>query len=46
MIHQYGTNEDWDRMASVSGDEGWSWDNMKQYIARVNDNDTVTLISK
>lgn len=35
MIHQYGTNEDWDRMANVSGDNGWSWSNMKQYIDRV-----------
>ena len=35
MIHQYGTNEDWDRMANVSGEAGWSWNNMKQYIARV-----------
>lgn len=35
LIHQYGTNEDWNRMANVSGDLGWAWNNMKQYIKRV-----------
>ena len=35
MIHQYGTNENWDRMARVTKDPGWSWDNMKKYIERV-----------
>lgn len=35
MIHQYGTNENWDRMAKVTKDSGWSWDNMKKYIERV-----------
>ena len=35
MIHQYGTNENWDKMARVTKDPGWSWDNMKKYIERV-----------
>ncbi|KAF8962410.1 hypothetical protein BDZ97DRAFT_1939825 [Flammula alnicola] len=31
-FHQYGTNEDWDRLANISGDPNWAWSNMKQYI--------------
>ncbi|PPQ71682.1 hypothetical protein CVT26_007649 [Gymnopilus dilepis] len=34
LIHQYGTDEDWNRLASVSGDNGWSWSNMKQYVQK------------
>ncbi|KAF8971824.1 hypothetical protein BDZ97DRAFT_1693110 [Flammula alnicola] len=34
LIHQYGTDEDWNRMASVVGDPGWAWSNMQQYVRK------------
>ncbi|KAF5316717.1 hypothetical protein D9619_006567 [Psilocybe cf. subviscida] len=34
LFHQFGTDEDWNRIASVSGDSGWSWTNMKKYIQK------------
>ncbi|KIM44803.1 GMC oxidoreductase [Hebeloma cylindrosporum] len=34
LFHQFGTNEDWDRLSLVSGDPGWSWPNMKKYIQK------------
>ncbi|KAH6896383.1 hypothetical protein BKA70DRAFT_754273 [Coprinopsis sp. MPI-PUGE-AT-0042] len=34
MVHQYGSSEDYDKMAALTGDNGWSWNNMKQYITR------------
>ncbi|KAF8960730.1 hypothetical protein BDZ97DRAFT_1920807 [Flammula alnicola] len=34
MIHQFGTDEDWDRFAQVTGDSGWAWDNMQQYVQK------------
>ncbi|KAF4610054.1 hypothetical protein D9613_010669 [Agrocybe pediades] len=34
MVHQVGTNEDWNRLAAVSGDPGWAWNNMRQYISK------------
>ena len=37
MVHQYGSNDNWDRMAKVTGDPGWAWGNMRQYILRVRD---------
>lgn len=41
LFHQYGTDEDWNRISSVSGDAGWSWSNMKQYIQKVNGIQTI-----
>ena len=35
MIHQYGSTDDWAEMAKITGDPGWNWDNVKQYIKRV-----------
>ncbi len=35
MIHQYGSTDDWAQMAKITGDPGWDWDNVKQYIKRV-----------
>ena len=35
MVHQYGSSEDYDKLAALTGDSGWSWNNMKQYITRV-----------
>ncbi|KIM42957.1 GMC oxidoreductase [Hebeloma cylindrosporum] len=34
LFHQYGTDEDWNRLGSVSGDAGWSWSNMKKYVQK------------
>ncbi|KAF8955297.1 aryl-alcohol-oxidase from pleurotus Eryingii [Flammula alnicola] len=34
LFHQYGTHEDWDKLGSLSGDPGWSWSNMRQYIQK------------
>ncbi|KAF8877932.1 hypothetical protein CPB84DRAFT_1714701 [Gymnopilus junonius] len=34
LFHQFGTDEDWDRLAQVSGDSGWAWSNMKQYVQK------------
>ncbi|KAF8963769.1 hypothetical protein BDZ97DRAFT_1919542 [Flammula alnicola] len=34
LFHQYGTDEDWDNLARVSGDSGWSWNNIKGYIQK------------
>jgi choline dehydrogenase len=35
MFHQYGSAEDWDRYAKVTGDSGWTWENVKKYIKKV-----------
>jgi len=35
MIHQYGSDEDWDRFAKVANDPGWAWKNVKKYIQKV-----------
>ena len=35
MVHQYGSSEDYDKMAALTGDNGWSWSNMKNFIAGV-----------
>ena len=35
LFHQYGTNEDWDRLSKITGDAGWSWNNMRPYIQKV-----------
>ncbi|KAF9475186.1 alcohol oxidase [Pholiota conissans] len=32
MIHQYGSSEDWDKIAADTGNVNWSWNNIKQYI--------------
>jgi choline dehydrogenase-like flavoprotein len=35
MAYTRGTFEDWDRYARVTGDSGWSWDNIQKYFRRV-----------
>lgn len=30
-----GSEDDYNRFASVSGDQGWSWNNMMQYLKKV-----------
>ena len=32
MIYNRGSSEDWDRYASISEDQGWSWDAVQQYF--------------
>ncbi|KAF9477982.1 alcohol oxidase, partial [Pholiota conissans] len=34
LLHQYGPNDDWNRMGAVTGDPGWAWDNMSKYLQR------------
>ena len=34
MIYNRGSYQDWDRYASISGDEGWSWDSVQQYFRK------------
>jgi len=35
LIHQYGPDEDWDRYAKLTGDPGWAWNNVKNYVKKV-----------
>lgn len=35
MFYTRGSADDFDRFAEVSGDEGWSWDNIQPYLALV-----------
>ena len=37
MVHQYGSDEDWDRYANLTGDPGWAWNNVKNYVKKVLD---------
>ncbi|KAG5719382.1 hypothetical protein E4T56_gene13518 [Termitomyces sp. T112] len=39
LIYTRGTKDDFDRYAHVTGDQGWSWNNMQQYF-RKNENFT------
>ncbi|KAF8194150.1 aryl alcohol oxidase [Pholiota molesta] len=34
LLPSWGSNEDWNRLASISGDPGWAWSNMRNYIQR------------
>ena len=34
MAYNRGSSEDWDRYASISGDQGWSWDAVQQYFRK------------
>ncbi|KAJ6629528.1 aryl-alcohol-oxidase from pleurotus Eryingii [Mycena sp. CBHHK59/15] len=34
MLYTRGTKEDYDRYARVTGDEGWSWDNLTPYMRK------------
>ncbi|KAF5353144.1 hypothetical protein D9758_008758 [Tetrapyrgos nigripes] len=34
MVYTRGSSEDWDRYADLTGDPGWSWDNIQQYIRK------------
>jgi choline dehydrogenase len=35
MAYTRGSREDFDRMARVSGDKGWSWDSLIPYMRKV-----------
>ncbi|KAJ7862868.1 aryl-alcohol-oxidase from pleurotus Eryingii [Mycena leptocephala] len=34
MVYTRGPSEDWDRMARVTGDSGWTWGNIQPYIRK------------
>ncbi|KAJ7691849.1 aryl-alcohol oxidase-like protein [Mycena olivaceomarginata] len=34
MIYSRGPSEEYDRMARISGDSGWSWDSLQKYICK------------
>ncbi|KAJ7347318.1 aryl-alcohol oxidase-like protein [Mycena albidolilacea] len=34
MIYARGSSEEYDRLANVSGDAAWSWNNLKKYILK------------
>ncbi|KAJ7495821.1 aryl-alcohol-oxidase from pleurotus Eryingii [Mycena galericulata] len=34
MVYTRGSKEDYDRFAKVTGDEGWSWDNLVPYMRK------------
>ncbi|KAF7349968.1 Aryl-alcohol oxidase [Mycena venus] len=36
MLYTRGPSEDWDRMAWVTGDSGWTWNSIQPYIRKVN----------
>lgn len=35
MFYTRGSYEDFDRIADVTGDSGWSWNNLQSYILKV-----------
>lgn len=35
MAYCRGSKDDWDRWASVTGDEGWSWESIQPYMLKV-----------
>ncbi|KAF5328019.1 hypothetical protein D9758_018027 [Tetrapyrgos nigripes] len=34
MVYTRGSSDDWDRYADLTGDSGWSWDSIQQYIKK------------
>lgn len=35
MIYTRGAQDDWNRYAELTGDDGWKWDNVLQYAKKV-----------
>lgn len=35
MLYNRGPSDDWDRLATFTGDDGWSWDALQPYWRRV-----------
>jgi hypothetical protein len=36
MFYTRGSSDDYDRFAQITGDSGWSWNNLQHYIRKVN----------
>ncbi|KAJ6456029.1 hypothetical protein C8R47DRAFT_1249178 [Mycena vitilis] len=34
MIYSRGSSEEYDRLANISGDAGWSWENLQPYVLK------------
>ncbi|KXN83156.1 hypothetical protein AN958_01769 [Leucoagaricus sp. SymC.cos] len=34
MVYTRGSSSDYDRFAAITGDEGWSWDNIQKYLQK------------
>ncbi|KAF5318100.1 hypothetical protein D9619_012067 [Psilocybe cf. subviscida] len=32
LFHQFGSSEDWNRLAKLTGDSNWQWSNMRKFI--------------
>ncbi|KAF9522005.1 hypothetical protein CPB83DRAFT_900034 [Crepidotus variabilis] len=32
LFHHYGSSDDYDKLANITGDPGWSWQKMKKYV--------------
>lgn len=43
MVYTRGSAEDYDRWAAVTGDSGWSWDNLLPYFFKVRKNSSSLL---
>lgn len=35
MVYTRGASDDYDRLAKIAGDDGWTWDNLHPYILKV-----------
>ena len=35
MIYTRGAEDDWNRYADLTGDEGWNWENILSYAKKV-----------
>jgi choline dehydrogenase-like flavoprotein len=35
MVYTRGSSSDYDRFAEISGDPGWGWDRIQQYLRKV-----------
>lgn len=35
MVYSRGSKNDFDAYAEITGDPGWSWNNMQQYFRKV-----------
>jgi choline dehydrogenase-like flavoprotein len=46
MAYTRGSSDDYDRFARVSGDPGWSWENVQKYIRMVRDFLDVQVVSQ
>jgi choline dehydrogenase-like flavoprotein len=42
MAYTRGSREDYDRWAEVTGDDGWSWDNLVHYMEKVSNPESLS----